>query len=435
MKHLFKKSSYFLLILVLAGSFLTSCSSDSDGDSSYILQKEDIVINEPKDGFVANLDQPFKIEVRSVSDDNVTYNWLLDTISVSTSKNFEYTFTTKGVYELELVVKQNERAFKYSFSIKADFAEITPPDGDSSPYITKVFDFLPAVGQYTNVLPKYNEGDTQEDMNKKVLAAIGNNKRGMISLGGFGGYVVVGFDHTIQNIKGKRDFRVLGNPFYSDSQSSNSLIINGQFEPGIIMVAYDKNKNGIPDDDEWYEIAGSAHIDPKQEPWYQIAVDNKNNVNLYKDYEITYYKPDESAPKAQYVKWEDNQGNTGFKVKNIYHKQSYYPQWVNRDRLTFKGTCLPQNGVVGTGSTRSTTYQFRYGYADNELDSKDNSAIDIDWAVDRKGEKVNLPGVDFIKIYTGVNQEVGALGEISTEVMGVNDLHLLKEDIATLIIK
>lgn len=35
----------------------------------------------------------------------------------------------------------------------------------------------------------------------------------MISLGGFGGYVVVGFDHTITNVTGKRDFRVLGNAF------------------------------------------------------------------------------------------------------------------------------------------------------------------------------------------------------------------------------
>ncbi len=31
----------------------------------------------------------------------------------------------------------------------------------------------------------------------------------MISLGGFGGYVVVGFDHTITNVTGKRDFGYL----------------------------------------------------------------------------------------------------------------------------------------------------------------------------------------------------------------------------------
>ena len=70
-------------------------------------------------------------------------------------------------------------------------------------------------------------------------------------------------------------------------------------------------------------------------------------------------------------------------------------------------------------------YNFRYGYADNEPNANDRAAIDIDWAVNAKGQKVHLPGVDFIKIYTGVNQENGWLGECSTEVMGVDDLHLL----------
>ncbi len=44
------------------------------------------------------------------------------------------------------------------------------------------------------------------------------------------------------------------------------------------MVAYDKNKNGKPDDDEWYEIAGSEYF--------------KNET--LKNYNITYFKPDEN---------------------------------------------------------------------------------------------------------------------------------------------
>ena len=38
----------------------------------------------------------------------------------------------------------------------------------------------------------------------------------MISLGGYGGYVIFGFDHTVINVKGKKDFMILGNSFYSD---------------------------------------------------------------------------------------------------------------------------------------------------------------------------------------------------------------------------
>lgn len=38
----------------------------------------------------------------------------------------------------------------------------------------------------------------------------------MISLGSYGGYVIFGFDHTVINVQGQKDFRVLGNAFYSD---------------------------------------------------------------------------------------------------------------------------------------------------------------------------------------------------------------------------
>ncbi len=90
--------------------------------------------------------------------------------------------------------------------------ENVPEPEQYSPYVTQVLDFRPAPGQFVNGMPTWKEGDTQETMNKKVLSAIGNNKKGMISLGGFGGYVVVGFDHTIENVTGERDFRfVLGN--------------------------------------------------------------------------------------------------------------------------------------------------------------------------------------------------------------------------------
>lgn len=72
----------------------------------------------------------------------------------------------------------------------------------------------------------------------------------MISLGGFGGYVVVGFDHTITNVTGKRDFRVLGNAFYSAANPDSDAPEGGSCEPGVIMVAYDKNQNGMPDEDD-----------------------------------------------------------------------------------------------------------------------------------------------------------------------------------------
>jgi len=185
-------------------------------------------------------------------------------------------------------------------------------------------------------------------------------------------------------------------------------------EPGIIMVAYDKNKNGIPDEDEWYEIAGSEY----------------NNPATIKNYEITYYKPTQELDEAtgnikEYVRWTDNQGNSGWKSKISFHTQSYYAKWFNGETMTFKGTLLPNNAVDVNGAGNNWQLKaFDWGYADNHPNANDLSAIDIDWAVDKNGNKVKLPGIDFVKVYTGSNQEAGWLGETSTEVAGAIDLHL-----------
>lgn len=433
-KYLFKSISLIIIAVLILGNLFTSCKNDDD--DPYILKKEDIKISEPKGGLTLKVNQLLKIEVTSTSDKGVSYQWFLDEASIANTKSLEYMFETGGEYDLKLVITQSSISYEYPFSVKVEFPATVPPAEGASAYITKVLDFMPAVGQFTNDLPKYVAGDTQETMNTKVLNAIGNNKRGMISLGGFGGYVVVGFDHTIQNVSGKRDFRVLANAFYANANPDSNAPEGGSCEPGVIMVAYDANGNGVPDDNEWYEIAGSSHEDPTKELWYEKARANGNDVNIYRNYEITYYKPDSepstAEEKEKYIRWEDNQGNTGYKVKNIYHDQSYYPQWATGNKLTFKGTCLPQNGVDESGAgSYFVLYKFRYGYADNETNVKDESAIDVDWAVNPKGQKVHLPGVDFIKIYTGVNQENGWLGECSTEVTGVEDLHILGVSIDT----
>ena len=50
---------------------------------------------------------------------------------------------------------------------------------------------MPAVGQFTNTLPEYEAGDTQEDMNRKALEYLKDNQRSLVTLGGWGGYITV----------------------------------------------------------------------------------------------------------------------------------------------------------------------------------------------------------------------------------------------------
>ncbi|MEK6450038.1 MULTISPECIES: PKD domain-containing protein [Myroides] len=270
-------------------------------------------------------------------------------------------------------------------------------------HVTKVFEFKPAYGQFTNKLPKYEPGDTEQDMIKKALNYVSGKNPSVVSLGAFGGYIVVGFDSPILNVEGFRDFRVLGNAFENNA------------EPGIIMVAYDKNGDGIPNEDEWYEIKGSGH----------------SLMGTIQNYEITYYKPEKDKDNKtgdfeEYVEWSDNQGNKGWKPKLNYHTQSYFPEWVKEQSISFKGTKLPDHAIQGTNSHWKLP-SYEYGYADNLPNDNKNSTIDISWAVDKKGNPVKLPHINFIKVYTGVSQQAGWLGEVSTEFGGIVNLHSTKE--------
>ena len=411
-----------LLLCSLAGILLTGISGCSDNepwsDSAYTLQKEDIKVEYPEAGFTANAGQAFLIEVKSVSDENVTYAWLIDGKEVAQTKSFTHTFMQAGTYQLTLKVSQEQISFEYTYTVNVAYAALPETPQNATPYITKVLEYRPAPGQFVNTMPQYKEGDTQATMNEKALNAIGNNTRRMITLGGYGGYVTVGFDHTIRNAKDANDFLVLGNAFENSS------------EPGIIQVAYDVNQNGQPDEEEWFEIAGSAHHAPKHELWYEQAKQAGNIVETYLDYSITYKKPAKepttNEEKENYIFWEDNKGHKGYKVMNQFHPQPYYPQWIEEEQLVFTGTCLPQNGINQGTDKNFVLPSFTYGYADNYPNDAEKAAIDIDWAVDKDGNPANLPGVDFIKIYTGVNQENGWLGENSTEVCGVTDLNLTK---------
>ena len=134
----------------------------------------------------------------------------------------------------------------------------------TSPYIAKVFDYRPAPGQFVNKLPEYEEGDTHKDMVVKAGESLIGEDTEMISLGGWGGSVTLGFDHTIVNVAGKKDFRIEANGFVNSS------------EPGIILVSYDANGNGEPDD-EWYEINGSGNFTAEKEEWYQSALEAGND--------------------------------------------------------------------------------------------------------------------------------------------------------------
>lgn len=276
---------------------------------------------------------------------------------------------------------------------------VTSPPSDAGyggAYIAKVFEYRPAPGQFVNVLPFYFPGDTEEDMIRKCEESICGTSDVCISLGGFGGYVTFGFDHLVRNVEGEADFRLWGNAIWQSAD-----LRGGSAEPGIIMVSYDANGNGLPDD-EWFEIAGSEYDSPL----------------TAKNYTITYTDGPE-------IGWKDSLGSIGIMTRNPYHTQSYWPQWINTSELTFSGNRLAPNAkdLGGTGSNY-VLFSYDSGYADNYPNTfAAENSFDISRAVDSAGNPANLPGIHFIRVYTAVNQQCGPLGETSTEISKAQDLH------------
>jgi hypothetical protein len=62
--------------------------------------------------------------------------------------------------------------------------------------------------------------------------------------------------------------------------------------------------------------------------------------------------------------------------------------------------------------------------ADRSTPNIEGCGIDISWAVDDNRQPVSLDFVDFVRVYTGLNQKCGWLLETSTEILGAEDLHL-----------
>ena len=283
-------------------------------------------------------------------------------------------------------------------------------------YATRVIEFLPAPGQFTNQL----------STSATATKPLGENGS-IISLGGFGGYITFGFDQPIKNDPRNPygvDFTIKGNSFVAN-------IYGVWTEPGAVQVCKDLNGNGVPDPDEpWYELAGSDY-------WLSTT---KRNAR------ITYYNPNYATRYT--VPWTltytDKDGNeqmeAGAVLTNQFHQQSYYPDpfdfGCDRDSLTFEGNIIRSSIDMSAPSYIEFYRAPAFGYCDNRgydrtdltvahnpyyNDENGNAAdgFDLDWAVDKDGNPVELNQVDFVRIYCAGSANAGWLGEWSTEVAAI----------------
>ena len=339
------------------------------------------------------------------------YRWsTADGRLLSTDRDYIFLSDEEGRHNLVLDIIDDETPYHHEFTVNVMHEEI-----EYSPYISHVYEYRPAPGQFINEMPKYEPGDTEASMAQKAEDCISGKNDIMISLGAYGGYVTFGFDHTVINVPGEKDFRIWGNAFY---ELLNPEKKGGSCEPGIVWVSYDTNCNGLPDD-PWYELAGSHYY----------------NMHTKHNYALTYHAPDPDRKiysqgpfinDVEYIRWTDSNDSTGYIHRNTFHSQDYYPKWLDEQSYTLSGSCLPRNAYDTSGNgTYYILQSFDWGYVDNHPnDLADLNSFDISWAVDNDGNKVHLPGVDFIRVQTGINQYCGWIGETSTELSKAADLHI-----------
>lgn len=310
----------------------------------------------------------------------LSFAWTVDgAIQSSTTEFLNFTPSEKGVYLIS--VTEQSTGAKAEVQVRC-----TEPEGTFFRAITEgnkataatAFDYVPAPGQFIN----YQIGSTKAKALQDLQTSLNSGSASMI--GAYGGYWIVGFDHSVKNVEGKADLKITGNAFA------------GWSEPGIVWVMQDENGNGLPDD-TWYELKGSE----------------TGKSTTKQRYAMTYYKPTTTGAD---VLWTDNMGRSNTVDYNGYHTQAYYfPMFIEESYYTVVGTCL-ESGIFNSGGIVYAA-DLPWGYVDNyNTDpSRTRDEFWIEDAVKADGTPANLRHIDFVKVHTGMAGKGEAVGEISTE--------------------
>ena len=340
--------------------------------------------------------------------DNVQYTFALgdEVLWHGAEPIYNFERSELGVYEVVLTAtishsdRVEERQQKFVITVLSNedtfYREAT---AQSSPSWSRVYEYTPAPGQFINDGKVGGFDGSQTTPEKAVEYATKRLSLGSwVSLGGFGGYIVVGFDHSIVNTGGY-DLAIAGNQF------------DGSSEPGIVWVMQDENGDGEPND-TWYELAGSE----------------SGKSETKRNYAVTYYRP---SDRAMSVQWRDSEGRSGEieYLKATHDQDYYYPLWIEGKSYTLRGTRLKERNY---DSSNEGLYweqlAYDWGYADNisttdmvELKGVGYNRFKIANAIDGSGERVHLKYIDFVKVQTACNANSGWLGENSAEVMDFVD--------------
>jgi hypothetical protein len=233
-----------------------------------------------------------------------------------------------------------------------------PKTENSRRTVTQCFDFTSAPGPFVGAYPviDFSEYATEESVRQRSQDKLDGKpvETGLFfggwSLADIGGYLITGFDHSVEKKPEGKELYISGN-------------LAGSFpEPGVVWVMQDSNGNGLPDD-VWYELKGSQY----------------NNPLGKRRYAVTFFKPRVNDTSS--VRWRDNEGNSGV-------QRGPYPYSVKGASLAFA-----LSRIAGFGS----------GYVDSDPLALFNLAD----AVQADGAPVNLAFIDFVKVQCAIHNNSG----------------------------
>ena len=426
-------ATYSFVAEVVGEYTITATAINDDGSFSdsvvvEVLNAEDMpfVWEFDRESYHTVVGRKLRIEPSAMSaEEGVAYAWYVEGADEVVGEESSLTLVaeTAGEYSITAVAmverEGNQMAITHEFSVMVYEAGAfyRAKSGASKADWSKVYEYTPAPGQFINETKTGGFDGTQTTPEAAIVYAearmsetdsSGNPNPIWVSLGGFGGYIVVGFDHSIDN-SGDYDLGILGNSF------------SGSSEPGVVWVMQDENGNGEPDD-TWYELAGSE----------------TGKAETIQNYAVTYYRPTGAGMPVQ---WSDNLGNSGQVdyLKQFHRQEYYYPLWIDADSYTLTGTCLEARNYDASGNgSYWVNAEYDWGYVDNyspvdRLTDKDNvegeinvNHFKISNAIDVDGEPIVLEFIDFVKVQCAVNAKSGWIGELSTEVCGFFDYNMKK---------
>lgn len=261
----------------------------------------------------------------------------------------------------------------------------------------------------------------------------------LVSLGGFGGRIVLAFDHDVENNPANPmglDAIVFGNGFWAEN---NPQLHWAEFATIEIMPELNGNTTAGDDPNEkWYLIPGS-HLFDSSSYW-----------------NTTWYRSDFPLPEAPlvqypaYTNWPDSYQTGAHELDPIFQfingkyvivnpnyddgdpdndNQEGYWGYAEYAPTVLIGDRDADNSNEGFGDVNDMPPELFYTSPDDPMTvgitagSGGGDAFDISWAVDADTwQPAGLSSFRYIRITTAVDRYFESMGEVSAEIDAVADV-------------